>query len=44
MDEKSSFGELSSEEEVQEIVDDAVSITTQQATKFGWDYLTLHIS
>ena len=44
MDEKSRFGELPIEEEIHEIMDDAVPITMQKATKFGWDYLTLHIS
>ena len=44
MDEKSRFGELPIEEEIHEIMDNAVPITTQKATKFGCDYLTLHIS
>ena len=35
MDEKSKFGELSTKEEIQEIMDNAVPITTQKATKLG---------
>ena len=34
MDEKSRFGELSTEE-IQEIMDNAVPVTTKKATKFG---------
>ena len=34
MDEKSRFGELSTEE-IQEIVDNAFPVTTKKATKFG---------
>ena len=34
MDEKTRFGELFTEE-IQEIVDKAVSVTTKEATKFG---------
>jgi len=34
MDEKSRFGELFTEE-IQEIMDKAVSVTTKEATKFG---------
>ena len=34
MDEKSRFGELSTEE-IQELVDNAVPVTTKKATKFG---------
>ena len=35
MDEKSRFGELSTEEEIKEIMDNAVPITTHKARKFG---------
>ena len=35
MDEKSKFGELSTKEEIQEIMDNAVPITTQKATKLA---------
>ena len=35
MDEKSRFSELVSTEEIQEIVDNAVPVTTIKATKFG---------
>ena len=34
MDEKSRFGELSTEE-IQELVDNAVPVATKKATKFG---------
>ena len=34
MDEKSRFGELSTED-IQQVVDNAVPVTTQKATKFG---------
>lgn len=41
--EESRFGELSAEE-MQEIVDNAVLVTTKKVTKFGMRLLTVHIS
>ena len=41
--EESRFGELSAEE-IQEIVDNAVLVTTKKVTKFGMRLLTVHIS
>ena len=43
MDEKSRFGELSTEE-IQAIMDNAVPITTTKPQSSGRDYLTVHIS
>ena len=43
MDEKNSFGELSTEE-IQEIVDDAVPVRTKKPQRSGWNYVTVHIS
>ena len=43
MDEKSRFGELSTEE-IQGIMDKAVPETTKKPQSSGWDYLTVRIS
>ena len=42
MDEKSRFGELSTEE-IQEIMDKAVSVTTKKPQSSRLDYLTVRI-